>query len=136
MGVGLCVRENVWPIGTGDFFHAFFSTVCARLEPGGWGTRFPTVMRELYSGELAPDDAARALAELDQIRAELRRLPPSDIVWDVADRTKRPPWGEDISDEITDLSNYFVTEDGRDLFDVLGAALGYASRAGAPLRVR
>jgi len=41
----------------------------------------------------------------------------------------------EISDEITDLSNYFVTEAGRDLLDVLGEAIGYASRVGAPLRV-
>ncbi len=96
-------------------------------------------MGELYRGKLSSEDAAAALAQLDQIREELRQFPPSDIVWDVEDRSKRPPWGDEISDEITDeitdLSNYFVTEDGRDLFDVLAEAIGYASRAGAPLRV-
>jgi len=53
----------------------------------------------------------------------------------VEDRSKRPPWGE-ISDEITDLSSYFVTEAGRDLLEVLGEPIGYASRVGAPLRVQ
>ncbi len=136
MAVGLRVRSNQWPVGTGDFLHAFFSTISARLEPEGWGTRFPTVMGELYRGELSAQDAHRALAELDQIREELRRFPPSDVVWDVEDRSKRPPWDDEISEDITDLSNYFVTEDGRDLFEVLGEAVGYASRAGAPLLVQ
>lgn len=136
MAVGLRVRSNLWSVGTGDFFHAFFSTISVRLEPEGWGTRFPAVMDELYKGELSPEGAVRALAELDQIREELRQFAPSEVVWDVEDRSKQPPWGDRISDEITDLSNYFVTEDGRDLFEVLGEAVGYALRAGVPLRVQ
>jgi 2,3-bisphosphoglycerate-dependent phosphoglycerate mutase len=135
LAVGLRVRSNVWPVGTGDFFHAFFSTISARLEPDGWGTRFPVLMNELYSGELANGHAPGALAELERVREDLRRLPPSDVVWDVEDRAKQPPWGDDIAAEITDLGNYFVTEDGRDLIDVAAEAIAYAGRSGAPLLV-
>ncbi|MDR4281828.1 hypothetical protein FO523_22550, partial [Bacillus subtilis KCTC 1028 = ATCC 6051a] len=35
----------------------------------------------------------------------------------------RPPWGDNISDEITDLSNYFVTSDGEDFINLLKNAL-------------
>ncbi|WAH38665.1 Imm70 family immunity protein [Alicyclobacillus dauci] len=35
----------------------------------------------------------------------------------------KQPWGTDITAEITSLSNYFVTSDGRDLFEVLFLAL-------------
>ncbi len=136
MSVGLRVRSNVWLVGTSDFFHAFFSTVGARLEPDGWGSRFPALMNELYAGELSGEHAPAALAELDQVREELRQLPPSDVVWDVEDRSKQPPWGDDISDDITDLGNYFVTEDGKDLIEVLGEAIAYSGRSGAPLRVQ
>jgi 2,3-bisphosphoglycerate-dependent phosphoglycerate mutase len=136
VSVGLRVRSNVWLVGTGDFFHAFFSTISAQLEPDGWGSRFPVLMNELYNGELAAEHAPAALAELDQVREELREHPPSDVVWDVEDRDKQPPWGDDISDEITDLGNYFVTEDGKDLIEVAGEAIAYAGRAGAPLRVQ
>jgi len=136
MGVGLNAGNHLWSIGTGKFFHAFFSTVTARLEPDGWGTRFPAVMKELYRGELDPESAELALAELDRIRAELRRFPPSDVVWDAADRARRPPWGDEIAEDITDLSNYFVTDEGQDLFDVLTRALGYATRAAVPVRVQ
>jgi hypothetical protein len=92
-------------------------------------------MNELYYGELAGEHAPGALAELAQVHAELRRLPPSDVVWDVEDRAKQPPWGDDISAEITDLGNYFVTADGRDLIDTAAEAIAYAGRSGAPLRV-
>jgi hypothetical protein len=60
VAVGLGVRSNLWPVGTADFLHAFFSTIGARLEPDGWGTRFPVLMRELYSGELAGEAIAYA----------------------------------------------------------------------------
>jgi hypothetical protein len=135
LAVALRVRGHVWPVGTGDFLHAFFSTVSARLETQGWGSRFPVLLKELYSGELAGEHAPAALAELERLREELRRLPPSDVVWDVEDRSKRPPWGDDISPDITDLGNYFVTEDGRDLIDVAAEAIGYAGRSGARLRI-
>jgi 2,3-bisphosphoglycerate-dependent phosphoglycerate mutase len=135
VAVALRVRNHVWPVGTGDFLHAFFSTISARLETSGWGSRFPVLLKELYYGELAGEHADAALAELQEARDELRRLPPSDVVWDVEDRSKRPPWGDDISDEITDLGNYFVTADGRDVFEVAAEAIAYAGRSGAPLRV-
>jgi hypothetical protein len=41
MAVGLKVRSNVWLIGTGDFFFAFFSTIRIRLEPEGCGAPEP-----------------------------------------------------------------------------------------------
>lgn len=133
MAVELRAGSVVWPVGTSDFLHAFFSTIAARLEPEGWGTRFPAVMKTLYSGQIGGEEAARALAELDQIREELRAFPPSEVVWDYEDRSKRPPWGDDIAATITDLGNYFVTEDGRDLFEVLGEAVGYAARSEYPV---
>jgi len=58
------------------------------------------------------------------------------VVWDAADRARRPPWRDEIAEDITDLSNYFVTDEGQDLFDVLTRALGYAKRAAVPVRVQ
>lgn len=40
----------------------------------------------------------------------------SKVIWDIDDMTKMPPWGKNISKDITDLSNYFVTSDGKDFF--------------------
>ena len=52
--------------------------------------------------------------------AEIRkRLKPYKLVWDKNDLARQPPWGSDISEDITNLSNYFVTSDGRDLFEVI-----------------
>ena len=48
MAVGVNVANILWPVGTASFLESFFSTIAARLEPDGWGTRFAVVMNELY----------------------------------------------------------------------------------------
>lgn len=136
MAVGLKVANILWPVGAASFVKAFFSTIAARLEPDGWGTRFQVVMHDLYEGELSAERAPTAREELDTIRKELGDLPPSEVVWDIHDRSKQPPWGDDIADRITDLGNYFVTSDGRDLFDVLLEAVDFAAESGNALHVQ
>lgn len=41
MATAFTVKFYMYPIGTSDFLHAFFSTVCGRLETGNGaaGTR-------------------------------------------------------------------------------------------------
>jgi 2,3-bisphosphoglycerate-dependent phosphoglycerate mutase len=121
MAVGIKVGNITDEIGTGDFLNAFFSTVSGRLEDR-WGGRFPSLM-QLYNGSLPPDKAPAALIELANIRLELAAFPPDQVIWNLEDRTKSPPWGRNISADITDLSNYFVTSTGRDLIGVLQDAI-------------
>ena len=121
MTVGIKVGSITDEIGTGDFFHSFYSTVSGRLE-GRWGERFPSLMR-LYEGKLPCDQAPVALAELADIRSEFAAFSPDRVIWDIEDRAKVPPWGNEISADITSLANYFVTSTGRDLIDVLQEAL-------------
>lgn len=135
MAVGIELGSVIDEIGTGDFFHAFFSTVSGNLEPAGWGSRFPALMNKLYQGELTQQDAAAALAELDKVTAELAKLPAKKVVWDIEDRTKAPPWGNNIAKTITDLSNYFVTSTGRDLIELLREVLVELKDAGGVARV-
>jgi 2,3-bisphosphoglycerate-dependent phosphoglycerate mutase len=122
MTVGFEVGSITDEIGSSDFFHAFFSTIAARLEPA-WGARFPVLMTKLYQGELRQEDALPALGELAKVQSELRAFAPSQIVWDIDDKTKFPPWGAEIAPTITDLSNYFVTSTGRDLIETLREAI-------------
>lgn len=37
--------------------------------------------------------------------------------------SKQPPWRSDISKDITDLSNYFVTSSGKDFISIFFRAL-------------
>lgn len=119
MAVGFRIDFLWYQIGHGDFLHSFFSTICYRLEDGQWGEKYPYLMNKLYQGNLDWEDVKYAKKELEDVEGKLKNLDPSKVIWDVEDLEKQPPWGKNISEDITDLSNYFVTSDGRDLISVI-----------------
>jgi 2,3-bisphosphoglycerate-dependent phosphoglycerate mutase len=119
MTVGLRIGGIVDEVGSSDFLHAFFSTISSHLEPEGWGTRYPELMNDLHQGKLEKEAADKVLNDILEIREQLKSFPPSDVVWDIENPDATPPWGDNISTGISDLSNYFVTSTGRDVFEVL-----------------
>ena len=76
-----------------------------------------------------------AVEELKIIREELKAFAPDKVVWDIEDLSKQPPWGNDISKDITDLSNYFVSSEGKDLFTVFFDALQKAKDLDSELQI-
>ena len=48
MATGFRIDFLWYQVGQGDFLHAFFSTICYRLEKGLWGSKFPYLMNDLY----------------------------------------------------------------------------------------
>lgn len=119
MAVGFRVGGIVDEVGSPDFLHAFFSTISFHLEPNGWGTQYPELMNGLYYGKLGHESAGKVINDVAEIREQLKAFPPSSVVWDIERPNAKPPWGDSICTDISDLSNYFVTSTGRDLFEVL-----------------
>ena len=136
MATAFTVKYYMYTIGTADFLNAFFSTVCGRRENGKWGSRFPHLMNELYQGVLPVKYLAAGTEELSQIKQELAQFAPDQVIWDIDDRSLTPPWGDNISEDITDLSNYFVTSEGEDFLSVFAAALDKAQQRNAPLKIQ
>lgn len=130
------VKFYMYPIGTSDFLHAFFSTVCGRLENGKWGSRYQYLMNELYQGMLSAEHLEAGAEELAQIKQALARFAPNQVIWNIEDFSLTPPWGDNISEDITDLSNYFVTSEGEDFLAVSSAALDKARELNVPLTIR
>lgn len=123
MTVDVTVGSITEEFGAPSFVHCFFSTLSVHCEPSGWGARLPHLMNELYEGRLPHRSALPALAELRLAKATLNSLPPSSVVWDIENRQSVPPWGDDISEHITSLGNYFVSSSGHDVFHVLECVL-------------
>ncbi|MBQ8016988.1 MAG: immunity 70 family protein [Methanobrevibacter sp.] len=123
MSVGFTVKYYWYQVGTADFLHSFFSTIAYNLEECKWGSKYPVIMKELYNGTLKNEHINLAIEEVDLIVQQLKKFSPDHVIWDIDDLSKRPPWGDNISSDITDLSNYFVTSDGDDLIVILKHAL-------------
>ncbi|MFJ5771359.1 immunity 70 family protein [Psychrobacillus sp. NPDC093180] len=119
MAVGFKVKYYWYQVGCGDFLHSFFSTISYHLEENGWGTEYPFLLNELYSGKLENKNIDIAINELEIIKNKLKNYNPSQVIWDIDDLSKRPPWEDNISKEISNLSNYFITSEGEDLIDML-----------------
>lgn len=126
MAIGLSVGDKYYSIGGTDFFHSFFSTISYYLEPDGWGTKYPLLTQDLYRGKLECEKSKEVRMNLSEIKDLLSVFPPNKVIWDIDDLSQRPPWGDDIASDITNLSNYFVTDDGKDLFEVLESAIEYS----------
>ena len=122
-------------VGELEFTDAFFHTIAYRLEDSRWGNRFPVVMRDLYDGRVGVEHISELEQELKQIRQEFKSLNPDQVVVDMNNLNKQLPWGKNISHEITDMSNYFVTCDGKQLFDNLFKAIDCAKRLHMPLHL-
>jgi len=135
-GVSLHAASQTFGVGSPSFLHCFFSTVSANLETTGWGTRFPVLMNKLYQGNVSVAELPKLRNELNTVHKELKKYPPSKVVWDIERRELQPPWGDNISSHITDLSNYFVTSDGNDLFEILFKSITVAERSKVPLRIQ
>lgn len=126
--VGLKIGPIFYKIGTGDFLHSFFSSIAYHLEDNKWGAKFPFVMNDLYARELSVEDIPEALKEIKSIRELFREFSPNEVIWDIENLEKRPPWGDDIAVSITSLANYFYTSDGEDLFETFLKALETAAK--------
>lgn len=126
MGVSVWVGDNVYEIGASSFLNSFFSTVYVTLENERWGSRFPIIMRQLYSGKMTHTQSETAINELQSIRALFGERAPGDLVWDFEDREAVPPGEPKVSSDVNSLADAFITSDGRDLFDVLLEAFAEA----------
>lgn len=115
-----------YEIGSIGFFKSFFSTIAFNLEDKNWGAKYPIIMNELYMGHLEYEYLKNAKTELNGIKNALEAFGPSSVIWDIDDLGQSPPWGSEISEDITNLSNYFVTCNGEDLFELLNEAIDEA----------
>ena len=112
-----------------------FLTVCANFEHGKKGNKYPYITKELYGGELTADHVDTTLKELRITEKKLKKYPSSKVMWEKEDLTAQPPWGDNISPVITDLSNYYVTNDGEDFIDVFRDVLEGATLPELPVRI-
>ncbi|EPR66901.1 immunity 70 family protein [Cyclobacterium qasimii] len=128
MGVHLRTSHFIYEVGSSEFFISFFDTIEIRLTKGLFGKNYPVVLTDFYSGKISLDKLETAEKELAEIRKRLKRLKPYKVVWDKNDLARQPPWGNEISEDVTNLSNYFVPSDGRDLFEVIFRAIEMAKK--------
>ena len=132
--VDLYVKNTMWTVGEDWFLHSFFSTIAYRLEPDGWGSRFPALMKNLYAGRLALKRFPEARKELATVRAELAARPPEERIFAYEDPGRPTPW--DVPPGATSIAGCFLTASGSNLLDVIDEAISDASEISADVEIR
>jgi hypothetical protein len=133
MGLYLCVFSageddeelDGVEVGSYDDFDRFRRAV-ARLEPEGWGSRFPVLMlHEDSDGTWSPEEAVQLRRELIVIALELGKLPPQGFP---------EGWQADVARQLgltpASLRDCFIDVDGEALLDRLIGLAGLAGREG------
>jgi hypothetical protein len=134
--IALRTGSVVTEIGPGAILHALCSTIATRLEPDGWGTRFPRVMGALYQGHLGAAEAPEALREAREIAALLEAVPVDAITWDIDRPGEAPPAAYVPMHGARSAATWFRTVNGLDLLrDGLVDALESAAEFGHAVEV-
>jgi hypothetical protein len=123
LAVSAWVGNDEFEIGHWAFLKSFFDTLQYHLSKERPLDKYPKLFIDLYMGHLRYQDAQEVIDNLVEIQAKLKLIDPTKVIWDINDLTKKPPWGSDISKQITSLSNYFVTSKGKDLIETFLFAL-------------
>ena len=66
----------------------------------------------------------------------LKAFIPDKVIWDIEDISKQPPWGDNISKDITNLSNYFITSDGEYFISVFFHALEKSKEVNSDIEIK
>ncbi len=122
-------------VGNWKFLYSFFSTVAHQLENRKWGSVYPHLMIELYDGKISENNLDFLNKELIEIKNRLEKLSPDKVIWNYENLDENPPWGNDISNDITNMSNYYVTCNGEDFIDVFQEAIQMAKEENVDLEI-
>jgi hypothetical protein len=122
MSLVLCVYEDQeigddiagFQVGYGEF-GAWRDFICARLEHGQWGSRFPTLMMHSdCDGEWSPQECDLLEQELRTIRGELEKLPVVPF---------HASWQQRVAQELglvpKSALDCFINVDGENLVDAI-----------------
>lgn len=123
MFFGINVWNNIYSIKAPCYLIPFFSNICVHLEKGKRGTRFPVIMRELFSGILHYEHVTQAMEELNQIERELKLIPVSRYVYNFLEPNRPKPVGMKLPSYATSLYAYITNGDDKEIVPELRRAL-------------
>ncbi len=132
--INLRAGAEVIGVGNESQFYALMSTISLNLEPRGWGTKYPMLMRRLYPGQLNASDVRYALEEIVEISDKLSKLKADKLVWDITAPTSRADESQ-VWMGAPSLLEVFRTSDGERALDAIKRALISAMKRNTDLYV-
>ena len=118
------IDNIVFEIGSNTSVFSVFGSIAHHLEKREWGSKYPIIMNELYYDGIEVEHLEQGLKEIKEIKEKLKGYAPEQIVWDYEDLDLTIPWINNISSNVTDLSNIFLSPyDRNNILDVIIEAI-------------
>jgi hypothetical protein len=137
MGLILCVYDDPetgddlegFQVGRYSDFGAWRDFICAELEGGKWGSRFPTLMMHSdCDGEWSAEECAALKQELQTIRSEMEKLPVAPF---------HASWQQQVAEDLglvpQSALDCFINVDGENLVDAILRLADLALRLRRPI---
>ncbi|HEY1246949.1 MAG TPA: Imm70 family immunity protein [Hyphomicrobiaceae bacterium] len=137
MGLVLCVYDDPeagddldgFQVGSYSDFGAWRDFICAQLENGQWGSRFPTLMMHSdCDGEWSAEECTVLKRELQTIRSEMEKLPVVRF---------HARWQQQVAEEFglvpRSALDCFINVDGETLVDAILRLVDLAVRVRKPI---
>jgi len=118
-------RKVYADIGNYSYWNCFYSTIVVKLKK--LKKEILQALSFLENVECKPIDCIETARQLNLIRDNLSKISPKELVYDLNDLSKRPPWEGNISPVVTSCGNFFTTADGKDLIYELNVVLCYCA---------
>ena len=114
-------------IGDRSCWYSVYSTAVIRLSEDDKDF-LQFAMDFLNTGACVADDAQITARQLELIRRRFEKIVTTDAVYDLNNLELKVPIDTFVSQSATSCANFYITADGKDLFDELINLLKYADK--------
>ena len=111
-------------VGKSDSMYSLYSTISMLVLPNN--QEICKAVDFIKEGKCTCDNALDTAREMNRVRDLLSQIPPTDVIYDMQDLSKKAPWSDNISPVVTSCGNLFLTADGKDLLFELVSLLTYS----------
>ena len=110
-----------------SLWHSLYSTAVVRLSEDDKDF-LQFAMDFLNAGNCAADDAQITARQLELMRKRFAKIVPEKAVYNRNKSAAKAQWGDGGNQTATSCADFFITADGKDLFEEMIGLLKYADQ--------
>lgn len=119
-------------LGNNEMVKGFFNSIAYHLENKKWGSIYPTIMNEFYSGKLEQKHINKAIQEIKDIKQKLSKIDYTQMVFDMNSVPEEKFISENISISLDDI---FINNKREKMSDIILIVLKSIKKKKNPLYI-
>lgn len=120
-------------LGNDEMVKGFFTNIAYHLENKKWGSVYPTIMNEFYSGKIEQKDINNAIKEIKEIKQRLSEIDFSQIVFSMESVPEKKYLKEE--ENIISIDDMFINNNRQKMTDMILMVLESVKNSKNPLYI-